>query len=40
MQKQLEGTQEYINEQCRYGTHIDGQLMQLCEQYLRASSGV
>ena len=28
MQKQLEGTQKYINEQCR-DAHIDGQLMQL-----------
>ena len=28
--KQLEGTQKYINEQCRYrAAHIDGQLMQL-----------
>ena len=27
MQKQLEGTQKYINEQCRWGAHIDGQLM-------------
>ena len=29
MQKQLEGTQKYINEQCRGVAHIDGQLMQL-----------
>ena len=29
MQKQLEGTQKYINEQCEWGAHIDGQLMQL-----------
>ena len=29
MQKQPEGTQKYINEQCRYAAHIDGQLMQL-----------
>ena len=30
MQKQLEGTQKYINEQCRDRVaHIDGQLMQL-----------
>ena len=28
MQKQLEGTQKYINEQCRFA-HIDGQLIQL-----------
>ena len=26
MQKQLEGTQKYINEQCRWVAHIDGQL--------------
>ena len=38
MQKQLEGTQKYINEQCRWGRAIDGQLM-MCEQYTRASSG-
>ena len=29
MQKQLEGTQKYINEQCSRVAHIDGQLMQL-----------
>ncbi len=29
MQKQLEGTQKYINEQCNSAAHIDGQLMQL-----------
>ena len=30
MQKQLEGTQKYINEQCTDRVaHIDGQLMQL-----------
>ncbi len=31
MQKQLEGTQKYINEQCSAdrAAHIDGQLMQL-----------
>ncbi|MFN1389625.1 lysis system i-spanin subunit Rz [Escherichia coli] len=40
MQKQLEGTQKYINEQCkmscpyRWATHAN------CEQYTRASSGV
>ena len=39
MQKQLEGTQKYINEQCEDRVaHIDGQLMQYCEQYTRASS--
>ena len=41
MQKQLEGTQKYINEQCDRVAHIDGQLMpDYCEQYTRASSGV
>ena len=29
MQKQLEGTQKYINEQADRAAHIDGQLMQL-----------
>ena len=29
MQKQLEGTQKYINEQVDRVAHIDGQLMQL-----------
>ena len=29
MQKQLEGTQKYINEPVQMGLHIDGQLMQL-----------
>ena len=29
MQKQLEGTQKYINEQQIELAHIDGQLMQL-----------
>ena len=29
MQKQLEGTQKYINEQCRWVAHIDGQLVTL-----------
>ena len=30
MQKQLEGTQKYINEQCGHRVaHTDGQLMQL-----------
>ena len=37
MQKQLEGTQKYINEQYRVA-HIDGQLMHHCE-HTRASSG-
>ena len=41
MQKQLEGTQKYINEQCRYrAAHIDGQLMQLSGAHIAASSGV
>ena len=36
MQKQLEGTQKYINEQCRWVAHIDGQLsLNYCEQYTR-----
>ena len=35
MQKQLEGTQKYINEQVDRVAHIDGQLMQLREQYTR-----
>ena len=40
MQKQLEGTQKYINEQCRWGfAHIIGQLVQ-CVSNTRASSGV
>ena len=41
MQKQLEGTQKYINEngvQIEVA-HIDGQLITMCEQYTRASSG-
>ena len=29
MQKQLEGTQKYINERADRVAHIDGQLMQL-----------
>ena len=42
MQKQLEGTQKYINEQCRDRVaHIDGQLMQLLVSNTQcASSGV
>ena len=39
MQKQLEGTQKYINEQCNRVAHIDGQLM-LIVSNTRASSGV
>ena len=36
MQKQLEGTQKYINEQCRGRVaHIDGQLMQLLRAHTR-----
>ena len=38
MQKQLEGTQKYINEQWYRVAHIDGQLMQYSE-HTRASSG-
>ena len=41
MQKQLEGTQKYINEQCRWSCPYRWQLIQLLtEQYTRASSGV
>ena len=42
MQKQLEGTQKYISPESSADrvAHIDGQLMQYCEQYARASSGV
>ena len=38
-QKQLEGTQKYINRQCKDRVaHIVGQLAQYCEQCARASS--
>ena len=41
MQKQLEGTQKYINEQCRQSRSISmGNSCNYCEQYTRASSGV
>ena len=41
MQKQLEGTQKYINEQCRIELPISmGNSCNYCEQYTRASSGV
>ena len=40
MQKQLEGTQKYINEQADRVAHIDGHPCNYCEQYTRASSGV
>ena len=40
MQKQLEGTQKYINEQADRVAHIDGNSCNYCEQYTRASSGV
>ena len=41
MQKQLEGTQKYINEQCRIEPPISmGNSCNYCEQYTRASSGV
>ena len=33
MQKQLEGTQKYINERTDPVAHIDGQLIAMCEQY-------
>ena len=40
-QKQLEGTQKYINEQCRAELPISmGNSCNYCEQYTRASSGV
>ena len=39
MQKQLEGTSILIDSADGVA-HIDGQLMQYCEQYTRASSGV
>ena len=39
MQKQLEGTQKYINEQADRVAH-DGNSCNYCEQYTRASSGV
>ena len=35
MQKQLEGTQKYINEQVDRVAHIDGNLVINCEQYTR-----
>ena len=38
MQKQLEGTQKYINEQSADRVaHIDGQPYNYCRQYTRAS---
>ena len=40
MQKQLEEPRNVINGSADRVAHIDGQLMQLCEQYTRASSGV
>ena len=40
MQKQLEGTRSILMSSADRVAHIDGQLMQLCEQYTRASSGV
>ena len=41
MQKQLEGTQKYINEQCKLELPISmGNSCNYCEQYTRASSGV
>ena len=39
MQKQLEGTQKYINEQDRAFMSM-GNSCNYCEQYTRASSGV
>ena len=40
MQKQLEGTQKYINEQCEWVAHIDGQLHAIIVSNTRASSRV
>ena len=40
MQKQLEGTQSILMSSADRVAHIDEALMQLCEQYTRASSGV
>ena len=41
MQKQLEGTQKYINEySADRVAHIEGNSCNYCEQYTRASSGV
>ena len=40
MQKQLEGTQAYINEQADRAFISMGNLRNYCEQYTRASSGV
>ncbi|MGT2378255.1 lysis system i-spanin subunit Rz [Staphylococcus aureus] len=40
MQKQLEGTQKYINEQCSQLPISMGDSCNYCEQYTRASSGV
>ena len=41
MQKQLEGTQKYINEQIADELPISmGNSCNYCEQYTRASSGV
>ena len=38
MQKQLEGTQSILMSSADRVAHIDGQLMQYCEQYTRASA--
>ena len=41
MQNKLEGTQKYINEQCRYRVaHIDGHHAIIVSNKTRASSGV
>ena len=40
MQKQLEGTQKYINGAGADRAVIDGNSCNYCEQYTRASSGV
>ena len=40
MQKQLEGTQKYINEQCRQSCPSMGNSCNYCEQYVNRPSGV
>ena len=40
MQKQLEGTQKYIDEQVDRASYTMGNSCNYCEQYTRASSGV
>ena len=40
MQKQLEGTQKYINEQCDRAFAIDGQIYAIKVAHIRALCGV